>query len=112
MDERELKVQEHLSAARAAARELMRGAAVQKHIDGEVARITLHDELGHYGENPNVYDLDDQTRDRLIVHARQDAAHALTTALSTADKINKIANRLSALILGCTLLILLAIWFF
>jgi len=42
-----------------------------------VAKYTVDKDLGEYADKLPVYDLSDQDRDRLIVHARRDAAQAL-----------------------------------
>jgi hypothetical protein len=41
------------------------------------ARNILDEELGFFGHSTISYDVDEATRDTLIAHARQDAAHAL-----------------------------------
>jgi hypothetical protein len=53
------------------------------------AQITLDGDLGRFEDRaPFIYDLDDAARDRLIVHARQDAAHAL---LNTSTMLGQLA---------------------
>jgi hypothetical protein len=43
-----------------------------------MANCILQEDLGHYPDSPLFdYGLDDEARDRLLAHARQDAAHAL-----------------------------------
>jgi hypothetical protein len=47
------------------------------------ARVTLEGDLGQFTDQPPAYyDLDEPTRDRLLAHARQDAAHALLNTSS------------------------------
>ncbi len=47
-------------------------------MDAEFARLILHEDLGYLKKTwPTSYSLDEETRDRLIAHARQDAAHAV-----------------------------------
>jgi len=48
-----------------------------------IARTILHEDLGHFceeGDRPTLYTLDDDTKDRLLAHARQDSAHAVILA--------------------------------
>jgi t-SNARE complex subunit (syntaxin) len=47
-----------------------------------VAKNVLHEELGYIGERREPYNLDQDTRDILLTHARQDAAHALANSYS------------------------------
>lgn len=50
--------------------------------DAAIARNVLHEDLGYYDSQQFVYSLDEDTRDRLIAHARQDAAHAVISIAS------------------------------
>jgi hypothetical protein len=43
---------------------------------------TLEGDLGRGASRPQPYDFDDTTRDILIAHTRQDAAHALLNTIS------------------------------
>jgi len=47
-----------------------------------IARDIVHNELGYTGNRRPPYNLDQDTRDILLVHARQDAAHALANTVS------------------------------
>jgi hypothetical protein len=68
--------------------------------NGVIARSTLHGELGYLDDgNPTGYDLDDETRDRLIAHGRQDSAHALLNTISTSQKVEKLSRRVNFLFL-------------
>lgn len=58
-----------------------------------IARNVLHTELGRYAETQPVYSLDQETRDRLIAHARQDAAHALLNTISLMKEVRRINQR-------------------
>jgi hypothetical protein len=70
-----------------AARDVMpSGEQWQKRVNRLVAQNMLHQELGRFKERPPNYRLDEVTRDRLIVHARQDAAHALLNTISLMDQ--------------------------
>jgi hypothetical protein len=52
-------------------------------VNGAVARETLNQDLGYHSDSVNhAYGLDDPTRDRLIAHARQDAAHAMLNGVT------------------------------
>jgi hypothetical protein len=65
-----------------------------------IARNVLHEELGYYDERRSPYRLDDDTRDILIVHGRQDSAHALLntdTLLKRVKELSKLVNMLFAL---------------
>lgn len=62
-----------------------------------VARNVLHEELGYIGERRDPYHLDDDTRDILLAHARQDTAHALINSVSTLRELQSIQRRLGAI---------------
>ena len=72
--------------------------------NGVIARETLHDELGIYGrtERHPSYRLDDETRDVLIVHGRQDASHAMANSATTLRRIAQL-TLLVKLLLGVSL---------
>lgn len=62
---------------------MLEGKLSENRANDVVARGNLHGELGYHDDgNERVYNLDEQTRDRLIVHGRQDAAHALLNTIS------------------------------
>jgi hypothetical protein len=62
-----------------------------------VARTVLHEEMGRYGEQPLEYSLQPKTADTLLVHARQDAAHALLNTVSLLEHGAKISAQLRLL---------------
>jgi hypothetical protein len=63
-----------------------------------IAQNVLHEELGYHGEPEQPpYELNEATRDTLIVHARQDAAHALCNTKSMLDINLKISSQLRLL---------------
>jgi hypothetical protein len=63
-----------------------------------VARDVLHGELGLNGEPAqHEYYLDQATRDTLLTHGRQDAAHALCNTKSLLDLNGKISRQLRLL---------------
>jgi hypothetical protein len=54
-----------------------------------LSRCTLHEDLGYYSDSTNSdYGLDEATRDRLIAHARQDAAHAVAASKYILDRLS------------------------
>jgi hypothetical protein len=61
--------------------------------NGVIARNTLHMELGYYSDKQLEYHLDEATRDRLTVHTRQDAAHALLNTITLMKEVRKINRR-------------------
>ncbi|CCV06714.1 conserved hypothetical protein [Mesorhizobium metallidurans STM 2683] len=73
-----------------------------------VARNILHEELGYFSDVQTSYSLDEETRDRLIAHGRQDAAHALTNtiALMESQASRRWTNRL--LLIAVALLVYIA----
>jgi hypothetical protein len=56
------------------------GSDLTPQINEITARNVLRTDLGFYSDIPADYDLDEATRDRLIAHCRQDAAHAVIVA--------------------------------
>ncbi len=75
----------------------------QASIDAAKARNILHEELGYFTDPQTAYALDDTTRDRLIAHARQDAAHAVLAVGSLALEVGKVKR------IATTIVILLVI---
>lgn len=81
-----------------------------------LGNVTLKDDLGTYGEIETLRladDLDEQTRDRLISHTRQDVASTFAHALSAfkaaheAKEIAKRTRRLSRWILFLVIVLVL-----
>lgn len=64
--------------------------ATQAAIDAKMAQNILHEDLGYFASKTTEYDLDPQTRDKLLAHARQDAAHAVYAAMSAANEVRKL----------------------
>jgi hypothetical protein len=62
-----------------------------------IARTVLQEEMGRYGEHPLEYSLQPKTTDTLLVHARQDAAHALLNTASLLEHGAKISTQLRLL---------------
>ena len=79
-------------------------------INGITARNVLHEELGYFGETPHNYGLDERTRDALLAHVRQDAAHALLNSITTLNELRRL-KRLAWVTLGLVALSLMWGWF-
>jgi hypothetical protein len=63
-----------------------------------IGRDVLHNELGWKGEaRQNEYFLDENIRDTLLAHSRQDAAHALCNTKSLLDLNAKLSSQLRLL---------------
>jgi hypothetical protein len=83
--------------------------------NGEVAKNVLHEELGYFSDGKEIdYNLDEATRDRLITHGRQDAAHALGNTISLLVAVSKLEHRLrntqiAIVVLGVIIALLLAL---
>lgn len=84
--------------------------------NNDLGNVTLKDELGTYGGLENLRladDLDEQTRDRLISHTRQDVASTFAHALSAfkaaheAKEIAKRTRRLSRWIIFLVIVLVL-----
>jgi hypothetical protein len=69
----------------------LRGIAAEK-----LAETILASDLGRYSDPRPEYSLDDTTRDRLIAHARLDAAHALHVALRISSEVRWLATLVGA----------------
>ena len=82
---------EHLKMRLAMSRDI--GIKDPNSLNAIVARNILHDELGRFRGGQRNYSLDPETGNRLLVHARQDAAHALLNTSSVLDQI-RILRRL------------------
>lgn len=67
-------------------------------LNGVVARNVLHEDLGRYEGHLHVYNLSDDARDRLLAHARQDAAHALCNTSSLLDQVKALRRTMLTLI--------------
>jgi hypothetical protein len=55
-----------------------------------VAQNILHEELGQFSDIQSMYDLDEATRNRLIAHTRQDAAHALCNTITLMEEVRSL----------------------
>ncbi len=66
------------------------GKVSQEQIEATMARFGLKDDLGEFEGWQTVYDLDTATRDRLIAHARQDAAMAYYSSNNTKKEVRRL----------------------
>jgi len=82
----------------------------QASIDAATARNILHEELGYFTDEQTVYHLDEPTRDRLIAHTRQDAAHSVLAAATNAKALAELKRLLRIIIV--LLLIITALMVF
>ncbi len=60
--------------------------------DRLLAQNTVQAELGTFSDEQLVYHLDEVTRDRLIVHGRQDARHAVLVAFQLSSEVKALAR--------------------
>ncbi len=70
-----------------------------------IAKNVLDEEMGRYGDHSLEYSLQQKTKDTLLAHGRQDAAHALCNTKSLLDQNAKISSQLKTL----NLLVLLSV---
>ena len=85
---------------------------IKKHAN-MTARNVMQEDIGLFGEPADIpYLFDDETRDRLIAHTRQDAANAMilgSGAIDGIERLQKSARNLSwvsFILLGLVLLLL------
>lgn len=62
-----------------------------------IASDVLFDDLGYNRAERPHYGLDEQTKNILLVNARQDAAHALSNTISLLERIDKLDRTLQIL---------------
>ena len=77
------------------------------------ARNVLHTDLGYHSDHLPTYRLDVDTRDRLIAHARQDAAETLCQARTLMDEVRRLRRRMDLISLMLTAVLftsLLGLW--
>ncbi|WP_108462257.1 hypothetical protein [Devosia naphthalenivorans] len=97
--------QDAVEALRMQLRAMKELGAGQPEIDAATARNVLHEDLGYFRSKSADYSLDQDTRDKLLAHARQDAAHAVYAASTAARGV----RQLRLIILGLLLPILLGL---
>lgn len=95
----------------AAIRELPAGGRAKKSAElNVISQNILHDDLGRFSDSTSYdYELDDTTRDRLIAHARQDAALACLTS-SRAVQEARNARNIAYACLIILMVILYKVW--
>ena len=74
--------------------------------NGMVARATLQQDLGELSDPVADYCFGETVRDRLIAHARQDAAHALLNTISALETLRTIRR----LLIACLAVIIYIAW--
>lgn len=67
-------------------------------LNGAVAKNELHEDLGRFKGRLRLYHLDDDARDRLLAHARRDAAHALCNTVTSLDQLKTVRRTMLVLI--------------
>jgi hypothetical protein len=77
-------------------------------LNGVVARSVLHEDLGRFKGRLHAYNLNDDARDRLLAHARQDAAHALCNTSSLLDQV-KVLRRTMIVLIGLMIFSVLSV---
>src|ERR1700730_16922244 len=104
----ESKVRAEATLASALAMQPKRGTTGENKANYLVAKNVLNEEMGGYGEYTVEYQLGQKTRDVLLVHGRQDAAHALCNTTSLLEHGAKAFYQLRMLnFLGLTTVCLL-----
>lgn len=107
MSIQDMTAEENLALSLRAVRDLGGG---QEALDAATARNILHEELGYFKSKSTDYTLDEVTRDRLLAHARQDAAHALIATLTTGRNVKNLERAISLLVLCALALIAIQVW--
>ena len=79
----------------------------QAAIDATTARNILHEELGFFSDEQTTYNMDEVTRNRLIAHTRQDAAHAVLSVGNVAREVDKLKRLAKAIF--CVLVVIAAV---
>lgn len=67
-------------------------------INAATARNILHEELGYFSDPQTGYNLDEGTRNRLLAHARQDAAHAVLSLGTLSADVRKLQRSAKVII--------------
>lgn len=84
--------------------------ASQDNLDAATAQNVLHEDLGYFATKSAEYDLDQTTRDKLLAHARQDAAHAVCAATTVAKEVRRLRGVMAAMVFVTLLLVVAEIW--
>ena len=88
------------------------GTDLHKETDRAVAENVLEADLGEHSDVQRVYNFDQKTRDRLLVHARKDAAVALQFASSLVDEVRALRKSIESLIRSFSLLVTIGLCFY
>lgn len=88
-------------------RDLRNWGAHREVEDNVTARNVLHQDLGRYAGRHTKYDLDEETRDRLIAHTRQDAAQALLNTVTLMKEMRKLKRWFAA---ACVAFLAMVFW--
>ena len=92
--DRETGAREALKADLAATKSL-NGKLTDMDRNAAVARRTVNEEMGRYGDPDVYYELNTQSADILLSHARQDAAHALLNTITIWKQLRSVKRLLS-----------------
>lgn len=84
--------------------------ASQDNIDAATAQNVLHEDLGYFASKSAEYDLDQATRDKLLSHARQDAAHAVCAATTVAREVRRLRGMVAVMVFVTLALLAAEIW--
>jgi hypothetical protein len=83
-------------------------------VNHTLALNLLDFDLGRHPDiPPNDYGLDQRTRDRLLVHARQDAAETLLHAITALDEIHRLKRSVkiaASLVFASLAVLLISVW--
>src|ERR1700682_2013588 len=90
---------EALAASLKAAKSMfVRGSNWDKQANHIVSRNVLASDLGRYSDPLPAYHLDEDTRDRLLAHARQDAAETLCHVTTLMDEVHELRKTLKGFV--------------
>jgi hypothetical protein len=99
---------------RAAKAMFVGGSNWNKQANHIVSRNVLERDLGRYSDFLPAYHLDEDTRDRLLAHGRQDAAETLCHVSTLMDEVHKLRKTLNGLIqsiaFSVVILVLVQLW--
>jgi hypothetical protein len=85
------------------------GTDLNKEADRAIAENILEADLGEHADVQRVYNLDQETRDRLLVHAREDAAIVLRYTSSLVDEVRALRKDLRELERGVSLVLVIGL---
>ncbi len=73
------------------------GTDLTTQINQATARNVVLEELGQFDARLPSYSLDQETRDLLLVNAREDAAHAVINTIDLMKSLSKLSNQVKLL---------------